>query len=107
MHTSPVTEASPDVLVDRDAGLVAPFHMLCERIEKLEETTEHWLRREREKEWMHDGQVDSQLLGLPLQVQLRRSGTWPVRPLDPLWRAVNTAFDDSCIPPDLDAGDRQ
>ena len=49
MHTSPVTQVHPEVLADRDIGLVAAFEMLCERMGKLEEIAEHWLRRKREK----------------------------------------------------------
>jgi hypothetical protein len=51
MHTTPVTETCPEVLADRDAGMVAAFEMLCERMGRLEEIAEHWLRRKREKEW--------------------------------------------------------
>ena len=40
-----LTQAPPKVLTDRDAGLVAAFEMLCERMGKLEEIAEHWLCR--------------------------------------------------------------
>ena len=110
MHTTTITEgteASPKVLAERDIGLAAAFEMLCERVERLEEIAEHWLRREREKEWMHVGQVDSRLLGLPADVKVRRGGTTPVRPPQCLWWAVNIATSDSGIPGNLDTGERQ
>ena len=102
-----LTQAHPEVLADRDAGLVAAFEMLCERMGKLEEIAEHWLRREREKEWMQDGQVDSQLMGLPADVNVWRAESWPMRPMKVTWWAVHIATEDSCMPADLDAGDRQ
>jgi hypothetical protein len=110
MHTTTITEgteASPKVLAERDTGLAAAFEMLCERMGRLEEIAEHWLRREREKEWMHDGQVASRLLGLPADVKVRRGGTTPVRPPQCLWWAVNIATSDSGIPGNLDTGERQ
>jgi hypothetical protein len=107
MHTTPVTHPPPEVLADRDAGLVAAFEMLCERMGKLEEIAEHWLRREREKEWMQDGQVDSQLMGMPADVNVWRAQSWPMRPMKVTWWAVHIATEDSCVPADLDAGDRQ
>ena len=54
MHTTTVKDP---VLADRDAGLVAAFETLCERIGKLEEMAEHWLRRKREKEWDKTGRL--------------------------------------------------
>ena len=107
MNTAPATEASPEVLLDRDAGLVAAFEMFCERMGNLENFVDHLLRHERQKEWMQDGQVDTQFLGIPLTVTVYRGGNHPIRPLTPLWRAVNIAFDDSCSPANLDAGDTQ
>ena len=101
MHTIPVTQASPDVLAHRDAGLAAAFEMLCERTGKLEEIAEHWLRRERETEWMQDGLVDSKLLGLNFPVYVWRHGGWPTRPLQETWHAVNIAMLDSTVPANL------
>jgi hypothetical protein len=89
------------------AGLAAAFEMLCGRMGKLGEMAEHWLRREREKEWMQDGQVDSHLLALPLTVSVRRGGNHPIRPLTPLWRTVNIAFDHSSSPAEVVEGGTQ
>jgi len=72
MHTSPVTEvteASPEVLVEKGTALAAAlrsFQMLCERMTRLEDIAKHWLHRERDRGWMQDGQLDNRLLGLPL-----------------------------------------
>ena len=49
MHVTPVIQPSPEILPERDAGLAAAFEMLCERMGRLEEMAEHWLRRKREK----------------------------------------------------------
>ena len=80
MSTTPVTEASPEVFEEREACLAAIFQMLCERMGKLEETTEHWLRRERTKECSLDGILDSRLLGLNRIVELWRDYTTPISP---------------------------
>ena len=101
MHTIPATQASPDALAHRDAGVAGTFEMLCERLGNLEEIAEHWLRREREKEWMQDGLVDSQLLGLKLPIHVWRHGGHPARPLQETWSAVNIAMLDSTAPADL------
>ncbi|CAL8460935.1 g466 [Coccomyxa elongata] len=49
MHTAPVTDPSPEIFThiftQRDAGLAVAFQMLCERMTRLEEIAEHWLRR--------------------------------------------------------------
>ena len=90
MSTTPVTDPSPEVLGDKDACLAAAFQMLCERMGKLEETTEHWLRRERMKECSLDGVLDSHLLGLNRDVELWRDYTTPssppASPINECWR---------------------
>jgi len=106
MDTNPVTETSPEVLVDKDAALAAAFQMLCERLGKLEETAEHWLRRKREKEWWRDGILDSQLLGLDRDVELWRDFPRPTcappRPLKEYWKFVNISMSDLTTPANLD-----
>ena len=91
MSTTPVTDPSPEVLGDKDACLAAAFQMLCERMGQLEETTEHWLRRERKKECSLDGLLDSHLLGLNRDVELWRDYTTPssppATPTNECWRA--------------------
>ncbi|CAL8460934.1 g465 [Coccomyxa elongata] len=105
MHTTPVTHPPPEVLADRDAGLVAAFEMLCERMGKLEEIAEHWLRREREKK-MQDGKLDSQLWGLDREVELWRDFPRPTcappRPLKEYWKFVNISMSDLTTPANLD-----
>ena len=98
MHTSPVTQVPPEVLADRDAGLVAAFEMLCERMGNLEEMAEHWLRRERDTEWTYNGKVDSQLLGLHDEVYVWRNKPRPVRPSKETWQTVNIAMSDLTPP---------
>ncbi|CAL8460947.1 g478 [Coccomyxa elongata] len=63
---------------------------------KVEETTEHWLRREREKEWMSDGKLDSQLLGLDRDVELWRDSLTcaPRRVTKETWRTVSLSMSD-------------
>ena len=106
MHTTPVTQTSPKVLVDKDAALAAAFQMLCERMGKLEETAEHWLRRKREMEWWRDGILDSQLLGLDRDVELCRDFPRPTcappRPLKEQWKFVNITMSDLTTPANLD-----
>ena len=98
MHTTPVTQPTPEVLADRDAGLVAAFEMLCERMGKLEEIAEHWLRRERDTEWTYNGKVDSQLLGLHTETHVWRLETRPVRPSKETWQKINIASSDPTPP---------
>jgi len=98
MHTTPGTEASPDVLADRDAGLAAGFAMLCERMGKLEEIAEHWLCRERDTEWTYNGKVDSQLLDLHAETHVWRNEIRPVRPRKATWQTVNIASSDPTPP---------
>ena len=106
MHTAPVTDPSPEIYTQiftgRDAPLAAAFQMLCERMTRLEEIAEHWLRRERQKEWMRDGLVDRQLLPLDSDVCILRDGTQPTRPLQEAWQSVILALPDLTTPANLD-----
>ena len=71
----------------------AAFEMLCKRLGKVEETTEHWLRRERNQEWTQDGKLDSQLLGLDRDVELWRDYPPPSRRVTrETWRTVNISM---------------
>ena len=93
MHASPITQASPELLPDRDAGLLAAFEMLCKHLAKMEEMTELWLRREREREWMRDGELDSQLLGLDRDVEVWRDYPPSCRRVTrETWRTVNISM---------------
>ena len=118
MHT--ITVKDP-VLADQDAGLLAVFEMLCERMGKveemaemlcermgkLEEMAEHWLRRKREKEWEQDGKVDRQLLTLDRDVELWRGAPVTARPMKVVWSAVNIAMQDGWMPANLEDGEKQ
>ena len=92
--------------MDKDAGLAAAFQMLCERMGKLEETAEHWLRRKKEKEWTQEGKLDSQLLGLDRDVELWRDFPRPTcappRPLKEYGKFVNISMSDLTTPANLD-----
>ena len=106
MSITPDTKPSSEVLVDKDAGLAAAFHMLCERMGRLEETADHWLRRERDQEWTQNGKLDSQLLGLDRDVEVWRDYPRltfaPPRPLEELWKFVNITMSDLTTPANLD-----
>jgi len=87
MHTSTVKDP---VLADRDAELVAAFEMLCERMGKLVNMAEHWLRRKSNNEWEQDGKVDRHLLALDRDVELWRGGLFRARPMKVMWSAVKS-----------------
>ena len=46
-------------------------------------------------------------MDLPADVNVWRAESWPMRPMKVTWWAVHIATEDSCMPADLDAGDRQ
>lgn len=97
MHITPIKEASSEMVMERDAGLGAALEMLCKRMGSLKELAEHWLRRERDKEWEQDGNMDRHLLGLPTEVNVWRGGSWPARPMKVMWWAVHIATEQSYI----------
>ena len=105
MHTAPVAhppEIFTQLFTQRDVDLAAAFQLLCKRMTRLEDIAEHWLRRERQKEWTRYGLVDRQLLSLDAEVQISRDGTQPTRPLQEAWQTVNIGLLDIITPASLD-----
>ena len=93
MSITSVTKASPELLPDSSARVLAALEMLCKHLGRMEERTELWLRRETEMEWMRDGKLDSQLLGLDRDVEVWRD--YPPscgRVTRETWRTVNISM---------------